>query len=105
MNNLLSEHTNDIDNIIKFLEDYKLAINNVELNKNTLISVFLLNNSIEELKDKALEVLNSCDCDKIKPHLQKELDEYNDTMNNMKKLLPFLTLFQINSINLFQEDI
>ena len=98
MNNLLSDHIEDINTTIKFLEEYKTAVNNIkDLNKNTLISMLLLNQSIEDVKDKALGVLNNSKSKEIKPHLQKELDQYNEHMNNLKNLMPFLTLFFINS--------
>ena len=107
MSNLLYQHNEDVDNLIKFLQSYKDSINNIQNpNNNTLISILLLNNFMEDLKDKALDVINNIGQNNdVKPYLKKQLDEYNENINNMKKLMPFLTLFYVNNPNLFQEGL
>lgn len=106
MNNLLTNHVKDVDDTIEFLNKYKAVLtSNFELNNNNLAGILILNNKIDELKDSILNIVNTLHNTELEPYLQKEVNEHNEYNDNIKKLLPFLTLLFINIPNLSQVDL
>ena len=106
MNTIYNKHINNIDSIIDFLNKYKNCLKNNN-NNNTepkLFAMFLLNNKFDEIKDDALFILNGSNIDE--PEIRKEIKEYNETMDNLKSIMPFVTyLMFAKSSTFFQEDL
>lgn len=106
MNNLLTNHIRDIDDTIEFLKKYRNLIDiDFKLTNNNVAGILLLNNKIEEIKDSILNIINTQHNKEIEPYLQKELDEHNEYIDTMKKMLPFFTLLFMNNSNFSQEDL
>ena len=106
MNNLLTNHIRDIDDTIEFLRKYRNLIDiDFELTNNNVAGILLLNNKIEEIKDSILNIINTQHNKEIEPYLQKELDEHNEYIDTMKKMLPFFTLLFMNNSSFSREDL
>ena len=106
MNTIYNNHINTITNIIDFLEKYKITLEsnkNSVMNNSKICAMFLLDNKLEELKDDALYILN--DSSVFEPKIKQELDEYNESIDNMKSIMPFITyLMVLKSSISYQEN-
>lgn len=106
MNTIYNKHINNIDSIIEFLNKYKncLKNNNNNNTESKVCAMFLLNNKFDEIKDDALFILNGSNIDE--PEITKEIKEYNETMDNIKSIMPFVTYLMLaKSSTFFQEDL
>ena len=89
MNIILNNHKNHIKQFIVFLEKYLKFLDKKERNsKQNDISMFLLNNKIDKIKDRILNIIQNYQDNKIESELKKELDEYNENIQNIKSILP-----------------
>ena len=107
MDNHLTDHLNEVDNLITFLEQYKKTIkNNVKkFQKNNLSENFYINNiAIENLKDGLLEILSGKDII-YNSSLKNKIDELNTVNKNIKEIMPILIYYFIskNTFNFDQE--
>ena len=107
MNIILNNHKNHIKQFIVFLEKYLKYLNTKERNsKQNDITMFLLNNKIDKIKDRILNIIENYQDNKIEPELKKELDEYSENMQNIRSILPLISLFMISkNFNVYQEDL
>ena len=107
MNIILNNHKNHIKQFIVFLEKYLKFLDKKERNsKQNDISMFLLNNKIDKIKDRILNIIQNYQDNKIESELKKELDEYNENIQNIKSILPLISLFMISkNFNVYQEDL
>lgn len=109
MNTIYDEHINNIDDMIIFLKKYKTLIsqNKTKISNSTYCALFLSNNNLDKLKDDLLYIINNIDINEVEPSIKKELDEYNDTVSNIKSMMPLITYFHfLNNISTFsQEDL
>ena len=107
MNTIYNKHINNIDSMIEFLKKYKNCLENDNINVNSdskVCAMFLLNNKFDELKDDALFILNGSDIDE--PEISKEIKEYNETMDNIKSIMPFVTYLMLTKSSIsFQQDL
>jgi hypothetical protein len=107
MNIMLNNHKNNIKQFIVFLEKYLQYLDKKVSNpKKNDISMFLLNNEIDKIKDRILNIIDNYNNKTIEPYLKKELDEYSENIQNIKSILPFISLFIISkNFNVYQEDL
>lgn len=95
MNKLLDEHMNSIQTHIDFLQEYCSVVKkNPEKfqNRNLDGNLSMVNITIENLKDRLLEILSYSpgECNNF---VQKEIDDHNTTQNDIKEMMPVLLYY------------
>lgn len=81
----INEHLLKVENIIETLIIYKHEIQKVNTNKDQLI---FLETNLDNIEDLLLEILYNNKTKNIK--IQKKMNSYIDTQNQIKKMLPLL---------------
>ena len=83
-------HVKNVDNLISLLLKYKEEIKNGVHKSNSEYFQVAIDNSIEDLKDKLRMFYNSIQDSLEDPELIKEVDEYQNNIQNMKELYPII---------------
>lgn len=88
-------HAKNVDNLISLLLKYKEEIKNDDHKSDSEYFQVAIDNSIEDLKDKLRMFYNSIQDNLEDPELIKEVDEYQNNIQNMKELYPIIINYLI----------
>ena len=93
-------YIDEIDELLVLLQKYK---NDLQENNNMINQklITLIDNDLYNVKDKILLFFGSKKMKILDPKLIEEIDEYENTMNNIKDIYPIILNYLVfnNSIN------